>query len=338
MKKNVNFKPAIMIAMVGICALITGVTYSIFNTETESTKQQVIQTGAVSLVLDENEGLTLNSLLSMSDAEGLSQETYYDITLENVGDDKTKYKLFLLDDADRIVTFEGSLLSDQYVKVGVEVDGEEVGPVSLKEANRLLYEGMIDKGQLITYRLRFWLDFSDLTNDQISDLEGHTLLLKFYVSGEQYLQTADACFSFENGTIKNYYANEGNVATGTKCPTDVIVPETIGNVKVTAIGDSAFAGANLSSIVLPYGLTTIGTNSFSRNSLAEVRIPANVTSIGNMAFLATTTSNSSLVKIINTTGRSFNWNKILNESSTSTATSIGGTFTTTAGTIEVASE
>jgi len=340
MKKNVNLKPAIIICLVGICALITGVTYSIFNTETESEKKHIIQTGAVSLVLDEKTGLTLSSLTSMSDAEGLAQETYYDITLKNIGDDKTKYKLFLLDDADRIVTYEGSLLSDEYVRVGIEVDGVEKGPVSLKEAARLIYTGVIDKDQLITFRLRFWLDFSSLTSDQISDMEGYSLLLKFYVDAEQYLKTAESCFSFDAATktIKNYYEYEGNNTKNPECPKDVIIPETIGNVEVTGISDSAFAGTNLSSVILPYTLTTIGSNAFSGNNLAEVQIPANVTSIGNRAFLSTSTSNKNLVKITNLTGRSFAWKAILNETATDTTPTIGGAITTSVGTVEVESK
>ena len=60
-----------------------------------------------------------------------------------------------------------------------------------------------------------------------------------------------------------------------------------------------------------------------------------VTSIGNSAFFKNKTSNSKLTKIINKTGRSFNWGNIINSySGYSFAT---GTVTNTTGNVSITS-
>ncbi|MDR0442765.1 MAG: leucine-rich repeat domain-containing protein [Treponema sp.] len=53
---------------------------------------------------------------------------------------------------------------------------------------------------------------------------------------------------------------------------------------VTAIGDWAFYGINLTALIIPDSVTTIGAHSFALNQLSELSIPASVTSIGTDAF------------------------------------------------------
>ena len=142
--------------------------------------------------------------------------------------------------------------------------------------------------------------------------------------------TDEACFAFNSGTgeIAGYDDN---------CEKDVKIPETIGGVSVTSIGSNAFRENNLTSVTIPNSVTSIGDlafynnnltsvtipnsvtsiefSAFSSNSLTSVTIPSSVTSIGNYAFYKTSTSNSNLTKIVNKTGRSFDWGYIINGSS-----------------------
>lgn len=54
---------------------------------------------------------------------------------------------------------------------------------------------------------------------------------------------------------------------------------------VTYIGFSAFSNANITDIVIPYGITEIKHNAFSRcENLTSIEIPVTVTSFGNYAF------------------------------------------------------
>jgi len=67
-----------------------------------------------------------------------------------------------------------------------------------------------------------------------------------------------------------------------------------------------------------------------------VTIPSSVTSIGSSAFLKKDSSNPNLTKIINKTGRSFNWGDIVNWGSGYNF--ITGTVVNSNGNVEVVSE
>ncbi|UOY07234.1 leucine-rich repeat protein [Muricauda sp. SCSIO 64092] len=71
--------------------------------------------------------------------------------------------------------------------------------------------------------------------------------------------------------------------TGTA--TDVNIPEMVkGCFTVTRIGDDAFRGGQLTSVVIPNSVTRIGNGAFASNNLTSVTIPNSVESIGYHAF------------------------------------------------------
>ena len=79
---------------------------------------------------------------------------------------------------------------------------------------------------------------------------------------------------------------------------------------------------DLKSVVIPNGITEIGANAFSGNQLTSITIPNSVTSIGSCAFCV----NQNLTKIVNKTGKAFDWNDICTRNS-------GAAFVT--GTVKV---
>ena len=111
-------------------------------------------------------------------------------------------------------------------------------------------------------------------------------------------------------TIGNSVTSIGNAAFSYNSLTSVTIPSS-----VTSIGQDAFRENNLTSVTISNSVTSIGNAAFYNNNLTSVIIPDSVTSIGNGAFSKTSTSNSNLTKIVNKTGRSFDWGYIINNSS-----------------------
>jgi|GEM_PF-425485 len=63
------------------------------------------------------------------------------------------------------------------------------------------------------------------------------------------------------------------------------IPSTLGGSPVIAIADSAFtSNANITSIIIPEGVTKIGIGAFAYSSITSITIPDSVTSLGGYAF------------------------------------------------------
>ena len=129
-------------------------------------------------------------------------------------------------------------------------------------------------------------------------------------------------------TIPDSVTSIGNSAFYGNNLTSVTIPNS-----VTSIGPSAFYGNKLTSVVIPNSVTSIGSDAFENNQLTNVTIPNSVTSIGNSAFRKVGSSNPNLTKIINKTGKSFDWGDIVNGSSGYNF--VTGTVVNSSGNVEV---
>ena len=65
---------------------------------------------------------------------------------------------------------------------------------------------------------------------------------------------------------------------------ELVIPEEINGMPVTAIGDYAFAKRDLESVVIPDSVTSIGQGAFTENRLTELVIGDNITEMGIAAF------------------------------------------------------
>ena len=110
----------------------------------------------------------------------------------------------------------------------------------------------------------------------------------------------------------------------TSCGFDVVIPDMIGGKKVTSIGDRAFYGNQLTSVVIPNSVTSIGDDAFVNNKLTSVVIPNSVTSIGDSAFYVNKLTSVVIPDSVTSIGDSaFSMNKLTSVVIPDSVTSIG---------------
>jgi len=76
----------------------------------------------------------------------------------------------------------------------------------------------------------------------------------------------------------------------------LIIPNNIGGLPVTEIGDDSFRSKGLIEVTLPETLVTIGNSAFFDNSILEILLPASVISVGNFAFASNSLNNNILLR------------------------------------------
>ncbi len=105
---------------------------------------------------------------------------------------------------------------------------------------------------------------------------------------------------------------------------NVIIPGSINDKKVVAIGGSAFDSKQLISVVIPNSVTDIEYNAFNNNQLTNVTIPNSVTSIGNSAFENNQLTNIIIPTSVTSIGNdAFVGNQLTSVTIPSSVTSIG---------------
>ncbi|MFU1797895.1 leucine-rich repeat protein [Paenibacillus azoreducens] len=121
-------------------------------------------------------------------------------------------------------------------------------------------------------------------------------------------------FDESTGTITGYTGTELNV----------VIPETIRGVSVVNIGDHAFKGKQLQTVVLPDSVTSIREHAFSQNQLKNIIIPDGVTDIGIYAFSQNELTAVSIPNgITSVASGSFSQNQLKNVVIPDSVTSIG---------------
>ena len=180
-KKRIKF--AMIVAIVGSISLLVGISYAIFNTVLESSKDQVIKVGSIALKFtEENGGIELLNLEELTDEEGISSDNYYTFSIENIGSNDAYYEIQLIDDPTQTST-----LSANYVRANVEVDGVSKPAVNIETSGRVIYQDTITAGTTKNYKLRIWLNFGSLTTEEKQALLNQEAYFKIKIIAEQII-------------------------------------------------------------------------------------------------------------------------------------------------------
>ena len=184
MKEKKGIKISIILTLIGVVALVTGITFAIYENTINAGKSQVIKTGIVNFTLTEStNGLVLDNLQELTDYEGMAQEEYYEFTIKNTGDTKTDYEISLVDKPNS--SYTGTILNEKYIKVGLLKNNSEEIIVNLKEVNRLIDKVTLDVDKSVNYKLRLWLDLKGLTDEAKEALVGQKIFLALKINGIQ---------------------------------------------------------------------------------------------------------------------------------------------------------
>lgn len=116
---------------------------------------------------------------------------------------------------------------------------------------------------------------SDNNDNSISKMKGTR-------ASARIVETDQSWFTFSGNTITGY-------SSSATAPKDIVIPSTYEKngttYEVTAIGNNAFIGQQLNSVILNENLQTIGNSAFANNAdIKSIIIPNSVTSIGSSAF------------------------------------------------------
>ncbi len=201
--ENINkkrIKIAMIVAIVGTISLLVGVSYAIFNTVLESSKNQVIKVGSIALrFTEENGGIELLNLEELTDEEGIASDNYYSFSIENVGSNDAYYEIKLIDDPTKTNT-----LSANYVRANVEVDGTSKPAVNIETSGRVIYQDTITAGTTKNYKLRIWLNFGSLTTEEKQALLNQEAYFKIKIVASQIV----------DNNLDKSGANKPELATG----------------------------------------------------------------------------------------------------------------------------
>jgi TM2 domain-containing membrane protein YozV len=117
------------------------------------------------------------------------------------------------------------------------------------------------------------------------------------------LAVTNGTVKFVDGDFEHKAINGEVIITGYKgSARDVTIPGVIGGLSVTAIGEYAFAGNQLTNVTIPDSVTAIGKGAFMRNQLTSATIPDSVAAIGDWAFNKNQLTSVSIGESVTTIG------------------------------------
>ncbi len=155
----------ILISILLVILIVLGITYAYLRTTLEGQKDYVIRAGALDLILNEGNELTLEKQIPIEDSEGINLDGL-SFSLTNKGNIDTDYTIYL----DDIPLDEGETrIPDSSIRYNLTRNDEVIGPKNLttmgSDPDRRVDFGIIGVDETINYTLRIWIDY-DATSEE----------------------------------------------------------------------------------------------------------------------------------------------------------------------------
>lgn len=155
----------LIIISVLVLVLLIGASYAWYIITINSTKNNVLKAGTLSLILNDktSQEITMDKAIPVTDEEG-QEYVPYTFTLENDGTIESAYTIYL-DDAELT---NKERMADKYIKYSL-TKNNGASTINLLSTtgispNRILDTGTIIPKEKIFYELRIWIDY-DATNE-----------------------------------------------------------------------------------------------------------------------------------------------------------------------------
>ena len=200
--KKLAYRISLLVTILGLLSLISGTSYAILRGSASDSNEQIITTGDVSLELTENYE-NLNAKVNiLSDSEGLLQDESFEFNIKNIGSIPAYYDIKIVNKAPE--GYSGQILPLEYLKAGLEINGEEYGPFNLSELDGLIDSGVIYKKEIINYKLRIWLDSE--REEELKNMTEYKAFLKLQVEAEQRVdgETYEVIYDANGGEGRMY--------------------------------------------------------------------------------------------------------------------------------------
>ena len=172
--KSKKYIVSLLITVFGLIALISSTSYAILRGSSVSSNIHIVRVGSVELEVNEKYDTMETGFSIMKDTDGLQLDSVYEFTITNIGSVPAKYDLKLLNNAPSGQT----ALDDSYIRIGLEVNGQEMGPMGLSNVNNVIDSNTINNEEVIRYKMRVWLDKTKATQIQANSTKKAYLSLK----------------------------------------------------------------------------------------------------------------------------------------------------------------
>lgn len=162
-----------ILAIVLAIAVVTGVSYAIFQVTTTGTENNVINAGTLQLTFDESSSneISLTDAVPLTDATGM-QGTPYTFTITNTGTLDAQYRL-MIEENDELYASHGDedrIFPNRKLKIGLTKNGQTTY-ISYDRSS--LDSGILAPKESVTYTARIWIDYNAGNEVQGNHFHGH---------------------------------------------------------------------------------------------------------------------------------------------------------------------